>query len=323
MKKVLLILLLLCSFSLSSLHAQVVTPSLDPTQLNIIPTSISWRFGNTIGGSYSTGTGSYKPAGVTTDDITHNGWNALMAFQPGQYTIELSQAVDEFSYKDSTSDGYTATTKNVMLALRGLDFISLGINQKINTTEYNSRTEKVKQTTTGASLSFRFWDHLYIGGGVERVVENQSDLVKNTWENNYYGIALMGGRPKMNRFRIEYAIMTSNSSTEATEGSLGANTHNGSQTVYQSVEFVFGAMLFAYRKDIKTENTETTGSTSVSDTVTTIDNYGIGWLSDSGWILNFYKVDWKKEQDSTVSSLTTTSSLEGSSWKVSFGYNFF
>jgi len=259
MKNILIFATLLIFSSINGVSAQVVTPSLDPTNPVEIAAAASWRFGSTIGGGGKWGTqksdGDQLDSSTQSDlsDMAFVNSSYIFAYQPTTVTFEISGVVNETDYQwdgsDSTSDSLTEYEKNetnLKLAIRGNNQVSVGI--EFQSENYKDASTDSKLTAYGGSFGMRFLDSIFISGGLNRKTlkanEFESDL---KWQEVIGGVAFQFGSPDQNMFKIEGAIKIEDKAKVNLSNSALYYYRPKITTTQGSIETILGGYLLSYR----------------------------------------------------------------------------
>lgn len=318
--------------SLVNTHAQVITPSLDPTLPSILPITAGRRAASSFGIGSGSGNGQADTVSVpNTREITIQESSAVLALKSEDFSLEAQLIPDSRAdYQDASSDGYQTNSWLIMACLAG-DNISLGASRKQQETDYPHRSKTVVSGYFGFGLAFRLLDALHVGGGRTRSWENRSDLVKNTWVDYYLGLAWTAGPLENPFFRIEVSTMHSPKTRTDSIGTPGTadyreqNVHQEKSENRIALEMKRDALLLSYfQQDSTSANDETgTGFRRIDDTRTTEIRYGAGYLPENGWILTLYQRKIEEETVYTLSNGNQRRSKEWLSiWQLQIGYSF-
>lgn len=259
MKKLLIILSIFMVGNINAVSAQVVLPSLDPTNPVEIAAAASWRFGSTIGGGGKGGTQKSDGEQVDSNTLANLSDTApvnssyIFAYQPTTVTFEVSAIANETEYQwdgsDSTTDHLTEYENNevhVKIAIRGNNLVSVGI-------EYQSVSKKDASTDTqltayGGSFGMRFFDNIFIAGGLNRKTlasdEFESDL---KWQEMIAGVALQFGSPDQSMLKLEGALKIEDAADVELKDGISSYYSPKTTTTQGSVEMILGGLLLSYQ----------------------------------------------------------------------------
>lgn len=284
----LLLTLALILITAPNLFAQVATPSLDPTMPAMTPSASAWRFGSTFGGSTTVGK-ERTPENSTPDKTAAKGSSGIFAWQPTQVTIEISgDAGRKDPYWDASSDAVTTLLVNeqrASLAIRGENRVAVGVGFRAKSTDVEGVIRS--ESAYGGSLGFRIGDGIYVGGGLEKVIEKVTDFDDKRWSQVYTGLGLRYGWPDASMFRMEYSMIAKG---DASTGDSFLEMMPESKTTIGSIEAQFWGVMFGYQyKKESIEPILTDETTRVRERA----RYG-GGLRLLNFTLMLYKSDGKE-----------------------------
>lgn len=295
MKKILLTLLLF-AFSGSTLMAQLVTPSLDPTQEVILPTASSWRYTTAIGGMYANGEGTQTLDGadLTTTKMVDSAY--AIAINLDWFSLEGSSLQKLTTYKDLTGDEQTqAYIKTVgHLAFKWNEMIAVGGFQRTITegkrleSDSISDYQDLNRVGTGGSLSLQLFEMLFLSGGTENYKETEDVAVGNVWTIQHYGVALRTGMPSGFQTRFEYSNSQSSANVQDASGTIVANIHPKTVETRTAAELSYKGLLFSYFLYNKTETED--GVTNGEERTAQSTQLGLVWIPQEGTSLGFYSI---------------------------------
>ncbi|MDX2471148.1 MAG: hypothetical protein QNL04_11290 [SAR324 cluster bacterium] len=229
----------------SNLIAQVATPSLDPTMPSLTASGSAWRFGSTIGGSTVVGK-EKTPTRSTADKTAAKGSSGIFAWQPTQVTIEMSGDVGlKDPYWDASSDEVTTLLTNeqkLFLAVRGDNRVSVGVGFREKSTDVSGIVRS--ESAYGGSMGFRIGEGIYVGGGLEKVVEKVPTYKDKRWSEVFSGIGIRYGWPDASMFRMEYSLA---SKGDGSNGDTFLELMPESKMAIGSIEAQFWGMMFGYQ----------------------------------------------------------------------------
>ena len=261
MKNLLILLSIFVVGSINAVFAQVVTPSLDPTNPVEIAAAASWRFGSSVGGGGKWGTQKSDDEQVDSNtlsnlsDIASVHSSYLFAYQPTSVTFEVSGIVNESEYQwdgsDSTTDHlteYENSEVHVKIAIRGNNRVSVGIEyQSVSTKDTSSDTD-AQLTAYGGSFGMRFFDNIFISGGLNRKTlasdEFESDL---KWQETIAGLAFQFGSPDQVMFKLEGALKLEDEAEAELKDSSGSYYRSKKTTTQGNIETILGGFLLSYQ----------------------------------------------------------------------------
>ncbi|MBU3914691.1 hypothetical protein KKA14_04080 [bacterium] len=312
-----------CGFLSTNIHAQVVTPSLDPTVAVVLPAAAGWRATGGVGASYYEASGSRKKdTGLQLHKTDTTGMNVNAAFKVGNAFI------DSYFGQETTDvqvDQYTGNINKgkddfrINLALAGSDSVVVGLGGH-NTSSYDSVDLTNDSVTTsvariGGSVSVKMGS-VFLGGGYQRVKQNSDYQVENTWDIATAGLAFMTGESGGTRFRVELSFALSPHASNEIAGDLEPSEHPATSTTRYGAELMIGGLLFTY------QGFNTMEVNDKPKTVDLIDYYqietsgsdaGVLWIPKDGLILGFhFSSDTKTFVDND----------ESSAFRVNIGYLF-
>lgn len=228
-----------------SLFAQVATPSLDPTMPSLTASGSAWRFGSTFGGSSVVGK-EKTPTASTPDKTAAKGSSGIFAWQPTQVTVELSGDVGiKDPYWDASTDAVTTLHVNeqkLFVAVRGENRVSVGVGFREKATDVEGVIRS--ESAYGGSMGFRIGEGIYVGGGLEKVIEKVPDYKDKRWSEVFSGIGVRYGWPDASMFRMEYSMI---SKGDGSKGDTFLELMPESKTAIGSVEVQFWGMMFGYQ----------------------------------------------------------------------------
>lgn len=298
-----LLVTLLCLGSFSSARAQVVTPSLDPTEPIVLPAAAGWRQTETVGVSSFERTGSRS--GPPTDQAYYEflGTGATFFFN---FRMGESLAVEGYSSneaiaisKDVYQDGFVVTgtaESRFAITLSHEEFAVFGLGlhtDQVSGHFFDNMTldefdETTVETKTIPSLSIKFGDSFYLGGGLERVKESSDTMVDNHWSNVVTGLAFMTGSPDTTMYRFEYSLSSSPKAVSAPKQGKDESYHPNTTTSRINLELkIEGLVLIASTKTtIKTYDDDFVGPLEKIDTIVN-SKFGVLLAPMEGPILGF------------------------------------
>ncbi len=318
-----LIILALCPFITATAIAQVVSPPLDPTEGVIIPAAAGWRESTAVGISYHEGNGTRALDDNQTYQFDANGSSINATFQAGNFFIDgfyddlkTNVKMDQY-YDDSVILQMTDSRLNI--ALKGNDFVTIGLGGRSAVSrigfDSSSDAETRAKIKTIGSISIKFQDIFYFGGGFERVREECSYEVDNSWNNIVSGVAIVLGDPGDSRFRMEYSFAYSPENVNQAQGTLTGNSHPKTLTSRLAVDITFNGLLFSLKGTDVRKDVEYSGPVGQSfDEITIIKTQtGVLWVPQEGLILGFYFLS-----DKTVRNYED----DNSEFRINIGYLF-
>ncbi len=259
-----LVMILLCLRSISPIQAQIVTPSLDPSEPGVLPAVAGWRSGTTAGiSTYErTGSRSYPSTGQNYYEFLGTGATAFFNFKMGDSLVvegfsgNESIAISKDTYWNGVVTTGTAESR-FAISLSHEDFAVFGLALQTNQvdehwTDVSADSDvSTTETKTIPSLSIKFWDYYYLGGGLERVKQSSSHMVGNHWSNSVVGLAFMAGSPDMTMFRLEYSLSNSPKAVSSPKGSKDESYHPETTITRINAELkIQGLVLFAATKTV-------------------------------------------------------------------------
>ncbi|MCP4295260.1 MAG: hypothetical protein GY786_06605 [Proteobacteria bacterium] len=275
-----LAVILLCLGSISPIQAQVVTPSLDPTEPGVFPAVAGWRPVTTVGISTYERTGSRADLSIGENYYEFLGTGSTVFFN---FKMGDSLAAEGFSGsetitigKDTYKNGSVTTglaESRFAITLSHEDFAVFGL--ALQTDQVDEHLTDVSadsdvsttETKTIPSLSIKFWDYYYLGGGLERVKQSSRHMVDNHWSNSVIGLSFMAGSPDMTMFRLEYSSSNSPKAVSAPKGSKDESYHPETTITRINAELkIQGLVLIAATKSIvKNYGSDYIGQTEKED----------------------------------------------------------
>lgn len=290
MKKLLFILTLYIFSNFYTLYAQVVLPSLDPTNPVELAAAASWRFGSTVGGGGKWGT--QKPDDEQVDINTLSNYGSvepvhseyIFAYQPSEVIFEISGITNEKEYtwdgSDNTTDHltqYEASSTHLKVAIRGNNQVSVGIEYQVF--NYKDASADAKTTVFGGSFGMRFLDNIFISGGLNRKTLKADELESDMkWQELISGIAFQFGSPDQNMFKAEGAIKIEDATEAKIKDSALSLYRRKTTTVQGNVEVLLSGLLLSYNyKNITYEKID--DLPLVKERTETRNRVGLGYRS--------------------------------------------
>ncbi len=309
-------------FSLN-IHAQVVTPSLDPTAPVVLPAAAGWRDTGGIGASYYEASGTReKEDGFQLHKTDTTGTNINAAFKIANvfidsYFAQETTDMQVIQYSGNMNLGKDDARLN--LALAGSESVVVGLGGHNTTShDYVDATFDSETTTIarmGGSVSVKM-GNFYAGGGYQRVKQNSSYQVENTWDTATAGLAYRAGEPGETRFRVELSLALSMPTSNEVAGTLEASKHPATATSRYGAELMFSGLLFTYQgfsKQEVFEDSKNVNGTDYYKKETSESDAGILWIPQDGLILGFHFSSYKS---------TFIDVDESSAFRINIGYLF-
>jgi hypothetical protein len=281
------------------LTAQSITAPFDPTEPVHLPAAAGWREDKVAGATYREASGNRKIDGDEQYKFDSSGVSANLHFKMGNMSVDSGW---EQNSTQATADQLTEGWINLdydigrfNIALSGNDFVTVGLGAKTNRShDYFDAThdsETTTQTSIIGSLSVKTFDFLYLGGGYERVKEESTFRVDNTWNALTLGASVIFGDKGTTRLRLEYAVANSARTESDAQGQEDTAIHFKTDTSNYAAELMFSGLLFSARgteQKIFMDQSENSLQ-SVPDILTISKNEaGVLWVPPNGVVLGFY-----------------------------------
>ncbi|MCP4298287.1 MAG: hypothetical protein GY786_22095 [Proteobacteria bacterium] len=303
--------------SSGDLHAQVVSPSLDPTENVIIPAASGWRRSASVGIEYLEGDGTRKNDFSTIYDLHSSGLAGNIAFNLSKFYFEGSyNSTTTNTTPDPSDDSINLeTTENlVSLVLFGNDFFLIGMGSHSRTTEDFIPTiaDHLKSERSGmiGSISVAIGESFKVGGAVERIKETSSHKVDNNWLDTTFGLSAEFGSPGGVLIRMEASSTSSAKSNKEASAELLSNNHPEVAIIRTNLEIMFSGLLFAYENITKSYSVES------SDFLANENQMGVLWVPPDGLVLGFYFANQSKEKTGANKSAEYTQANSAFSIKL-------
>lgn len=296
--KGLLILAALCLMATDG-YSQVVTAPLDPTAPVRMSSAAGWREKSVAGVTYRESNGNRELDSVDIYKLDTAASTANLAFHFSNMALE---GYIRTMNTDVTLERYYPGRINLKLedtrlsiAMSGNDFVSVGLGgQTIKTEDYIDATndaETTKQTGVHGSISMKFMDGFFLGGGFERVKQESSFTVENVWNTVTGGIAMMLGSPMGTRFRAEYSLSNSPKAETDAQGELLAAVHNKTTVTRMAAELQLKGLVFAangHETKVLLDTPVVFDGEEYAERKSTITEAGVLWVPPAGMTLGFY-----------------------------------
>lgn len=294
-------LLVLAAFCLMPTggYSQVVTAPLDPTAPIRMSSAAGWRGKSMIGVTYRESNGDRELDSADIYKLDTAASSANLAFQFSNMALEgYVRTVNT----DVTLEQYHPGKINLKredsrlsVAMSGNDFVSVGLGgQTLKSEDYIDATndlETTRQTGVNGSVSMKFMDAFFIGGGFERVKQESSFSVENVWNTVTGGIAMMLGSPMGTRFRAEYSMSNSPKAESDAQGELLAAVHNKTTVTRMAAEMQLKGLVFAaggHETKVSLDTPVVFNGEEFEEIKSTITEAGVLWVPPAGMTLGFY-----------------------------------
>ncbi len=304
-------------FSSGDLSAQVVSPSLDPTENVIMPAASGWRRVASAGVEYLEGDGSRKNDISSIYDLNSSGLAGNIAFNLGNFYFEGSYNSTTINTTPDPSDdsvNLETTDSRVSFVLFGDDFVSIGLGGHSRTTEDFIPTFAGHLTSDRSgmigSISVAMGESFKIGGAVERIKETSSHKVDNNWVDTTFGLSAEFGSTSGILIRMEASSTSSAKSNKVASGGLFKNNHPEVAITRGNLDIMFSGLLFAFENITKSYSVES------SDFSATENQMGVLWVPPDGLILGFYFINQSKEKTAPNTSAEYTQANSAFSIKL-------
>lgn len=279
--------------------AQVVTPSLDPSEPALRPAAVGWKALSAVAGGFTDRAGERTQDQEVTFESTGSRSDALLtyAFENGGAAEVSSSMTGQSASPEGTATqpvDQSSSTTRFQLGVQGSDFFSMGLGYRVVEGEVllgsSDGTLKAKRTHAGGALTIQLGDSFYVGGSAERVREVSDLYVENAWTEFGGGLAVLTGQPGETRFRLEYSFIASPQSVQVASEDKAESAHPGSDHHRAAIELEMSGLLFAAQGSSLTERVQTLGANSQvsQQTVTTYTKAGVVWVPKMGMSLGFY-----------------------------------
>ncbi len=301
---VLIAIVLLISFPLS---AQVVIPSLDPALPNEMASAIAWRFGSTVGVDLNYI--KHETQSGDSENVLYQS-GGLIAYQPANFIGELFYA-PIFKTLDVSSDEFVdGSYASLKLAIRGNRMVSVGLGYESSQTDFNAGKESV--VAYEGSFSLRLLDGLFfVGGGMQRVTETNTDSDSRKWNKVMAGVAMQLGTPGKTMFKTE--VFTRLLPKAEFDGDSGG-TREKTNEVQAIMELQAGAFMFSYGYMQKIME-EYQGSDE--NYTTTEARYGLGLKTES-FSVGLYRYAGRTKWDGSLIQIDSPYER----YRVTVGFSF-
>lgn len=292
---ILMLLLVLPSMG----FAQVVTPSLDPTEPVEMPAAAGWKTGTSFGFSYQESTGNRSTDGKETVKFETDGMSGTAHFSLGNISVDGSSESSKTSATiQEQNPGRILLDKRrskANVALLGNEFVSIGLGMRWQqTTEYEDATDdsvEINESSIIGSISVKPFENLYLGGGFERVTEKSQGKVDNVWNTLQVGLAIELGEKESTLFRVELAYISSPREEANASGELKSATHEGEEGTFAAAELMMNGLLFtasATNKRIDLGETIKINDKEYEEVTYNETEFGVLWVPQDGVLLGFY-----------------------------------
>ncbi|MDH5559492.1 MAG: hypothetical protein OEY59_01395 [Deltaproteobacteria bacterium] len=299
LKSFILIALLSCGFYSGSALAQVITPSLDPTQPIAAPSPAGWVNKMSAGVGYTEQSGNRELGGIQEYEFDTKGTSVNLAVSFKNFYLSASS----FAYNTATKLNIPIegpynikdAGSQINLSLVGNQFVSIGLGARVaESTDYLSALmpEAInKEQSTLGNISISVKEIFFIGGGIERVKRSNDYEVQGLWSNTSAGIALKLGQPSGVQFRTEISSTTSPETANAPKGALLEAKHYKTATTRYAMEIMFSGLIFSALKVEKSTNEPYIDQITLQNSTTNNEantQGGVLWIPEQGLVLGFY-----------------------------------
>ncbi|MDT8446094.1 MAG: hypothetical protein RRB13_04270 [bacterium] len=317
-----LLLLALAVFAPGA-FAQMVTPSLDPSEPLVLPAAGSWRYlkGENEQDDNRTATvaaGTLQGSWAESDDSSKREISAnrgLLVAQAENVNIEAqSTGSEKIKYTNIDALGVSSTYETVGSTSQFsfaylLKQLSLGGSYRSSSTQRSSYDDQ-KETGLGLSATYQLGRVFFAGFGVEQVSQPESYRPAVDWNVTSYGFALMAGKPDETLLRLEYA--NQRSLRAAAEGTYYNNVHQESVLTQLTAEIKMTNLLLSARTETTSRLEWSEYNLSSGELKTS--RVGLGWVPSNGWIISGYQTSYTETAGTTE--------RQGNLTEVAVGYNF-
>ncbi len=295
--KILLFLLGMLFLGVHPGFAQVVTPSMDPTQSILMPSAAGWREKPAIGIGYHEGSGTRDLQDEQIYQFDDSGMDGNLSFKAGNVFVEMYASQKKTDVKrEQYYDGRINLQTNdgrLNIALAGNDFVTIGLGvratESIDQISAVFENETTNALRTIGSISVKTLDMFFLGLGFERVKEESSYAVDLTWNNLIGGLGLQLGQPGGTRFRVEYSLANSESEENGLEGDQEVNRHPATSITRASVELMFSGLLFSLLSEEASIEVDMIENSEPIDEIKAANSQGgVLWIPENGLSIGFY-----------------------------------
>lgn len=299
-------LLICCSMLFPlAISAQSITAPLDPTHATRMPAATGWRQFEAVGLTYRESSGNREVNSEETHTFDTSAMTAHAQFKISNVALEAGwmQSSTEVTV-DKESDLYVNLdyTRGLLhAALTGDDFVSVGLGgQELKMHDYidsENRDEETVESSIIGSISVKMFEFLYLGGGYERVKEQSTYKVDNSWNNALLGLSILLGEPGGTRFRAEYSYASSPKSISEGQADKIEAEHYETEVSRYSVELMMSGLLFALngsQERMHLEDSVVYEDESYEKITITNNEAGVLWIPENGVSLGFYFANSKE-----------------------------
>lgn len=296
--KLLITIALITGFPAISI-SQVITAPFDITKPVVMPAASGWRMDRGVGFNYRESSGSRELDSNEIYKFESSGYGANGHFKMSNMSLD-------FGYQQRTNDvtgaklnpgkinlEYSITRAN--MAMSGNDFVAVGLGGKAITSvdwyDATDDSETTKESSIGGSIAVKTFDFIYLGGGFERVKQESSFRVNNSWNVTTIGVAAVFGNPGGTQFRTEYSFSSSPHEESDAQDLLKASIHPATTISRFSADLLLNGLLFSGMSTTKTLKHDIPyphGGETFEKTVKTYTEGGVLWIPPSGLVLGFY-----------------------------------
>ncbi len=331
LKKILLFFLLVGSVT-SMVSGQIATPSLDQSIAVKAGTATPWRYFDSVGAYYITKSGEEKKSDLKSSGFegTLIGGNGVLFMGMFGFEADILSNLDyKYSGVDTTEGDLSIeiSKQKYYLTYRFGEHFAIAaesFQKNLDSNFTNSVKEVIRDSSeakTGLGASLRFAGPFFIASGLREVTSTGTKkinsvsyaLKSNSWQETYYGLAVLTGAPGQHQFRAEYS-MTSSPETKQS-GALGANDnhHQKTESTLLATEVKFGNWLFRYKSESTTESDLSFDAVANEETTVTTA-MGIAFIQEAGFTLGIYQITdemtgKKNDADVELSSVGTSITL--------------
>lgn len=323
------ILAVICLCSLP-VAAQTIVPSLDPGIKLKATAASAWRYSNTVSVNLSQGSGDYQSDGNPVADNDYASTVALVALKWRGIGLEASSETEKVDFDlIPTGSGYIKNNKTAaFLSFLLWDQIGVGfVSGNHKETEDLGEVWVTELAYQGYGATIR-WGSFFFGAGERSVTSSGSgfetgiELSKEELEykENYYGLAVLTGKPGQTQFRLEYSVASSPEVIEfSSDTGTIANGNRQTKSTDYAIEAKFGSLAILYMHSKTTQDKFDELEPALRDNESNREDsrMGVAWIDSGGIYVGLYSGNLKRNIINT-----TEQELDLQYYTINWGYRF-
>lgn len=312
--------------------AQVATPSLDQTLLTYMPAATGWRSVSTAGASIISGSsveneGTNAEVSISWSELSYIITSPVVkTFFTEAFTARQKKEYESVNQNDT----YEINRAQVNFAYLQDKFVSYGANYFSSENKLESdyaffNEVKDEQTGLGFGVSLLVLDQIYLAFGLEQTEEKSTNpssgslVIKTTWINQLFGIAIVGGPKDKPFFRIELSRIVS-PEAEGSNSNSSTPSHYASTNSRLAIEFIAEKVDVLFRFERQNEIEDLADNLKLEKEY---DSYGAMKTNKNGWIYGIYLISGKESNVFSYSNSTSQQDVANSqNYRLTIGYNF-